>query len=355
MVRGICLKKYEVESLLKSFLLFFTLQMILLFVIAMQQYRQERRTIDEQVFNRMKICSFDLKCEGLQLDFVPKTEKEKVQRLYKKGDLYTYFDVPTADGYLLKVMLPKPVYAKMLTDLRNDLAKKFLFYAFLIALLSFLFSLYALRPLKKALELNEEFVKDMLHDINTPISSLVVNFKLFQKEIGQNRKIERMQSNISTILSLQNNLSAFLDDSPLQKEKFGLQQIVRERITYFHTLYPKISFLVEVDDYILEANRDAFVRIVDNILSNACKYNDQDGTVQVVMQAYLLLIKDSGRGIENVKKVFERYYKESDRGLGIGMHIVKKLCDALGIGIRIESQKGKGTIVALDLGKVIVK
>ena len=73
------------------------------------------------------------------------------------------------------------------------------------------------------------------------------------------------------------------------------------------------------------------------------------------MQAYLLLIKDSGRGIDNVKKVFERYYKESERGLGIGMHIVKKLCDALGIGIRIESEPGKGTIVALDLGKVIVK
>lgn len=349
------MKKYEVESLLKSFLLFFTLQMILLFVIAMQQYRQERRAIDEQVFNRMKICSFDLKCEGLQLDFVPKTKKEKVQSLYKEGDLYTYFDVPTADGYLLKVILPKARYAKMISQLKRDLAQKFILYALLIALLSFLFSLYALRPLKKALQLNEEFVKDMLHDINTPLSSLVVNFKLFQKEIGHNRKIERMQSNISTILSLQNNLSAFLNDSPLQKERFGLRQMILERIAHFQTLYPKISFSADIDDYTLEANRDAFVRIVDNILSNACKYNDHDGTVQIETQNSLLLVKDSGRGIENVHKVFERYYKESDRGLGIGMHIVKKLCDALGIGIGIESEPGKGTIVKLDLGKVIVK
>jgi len=329
--------------------------MILLAVIIMQSYTQGRHAIDDQVRNQMKICSFDLKCEGLELDFVPKNKERKVRKLYKEGDLYSFFDVPTADGYLLKVILPQKRYEAMVSELKSDLAQKFILYALLIALLSFLFSLYALSPIKKALKLNEEFVKDILHDINTPLSSLVVNFKLFQKEIGKNRKIERMQSNVSTILSLQNNLRAFLDDSPLQKERFDLSKIVQERIAYFQILYPKISFLVQVEAFELDTNQDAFVRILDNLIGNACKYNDQDGTVQIVTEEYLLLIKDSGRGIQNVKKVFERYYKESDRGLGIGMHIVKKLCDALGIDIRIESEVGKGTIVALDLGKVIVK
>jgi two-component system OmpR family sensor kinase len=353
--RGIYLKKYELESLLKSFLLFFTLQMVLLGVIFVQSYKQGRHAIDDQVRNQMKICSFDLKCEGLKLDFVPKSKETQVRKLFKEGDLYAYFDVPTADDYMLKVILPQKRYEAMITALKKELIQKFILYALLIALLSFLFSLYALRPLKRALQLNEEFIRDILHDINTPLSSMLVNFKLFQKEIGENRKIERMQSNISTILSLQNNLKAFLDDSPLQKERFALAKRVGERIAYFQTLHPGISFLVQVEDYTLETNEDAFVRILDNLLGNACKYNDQDGTVQVVTQDYLLLIKDSGRGIQNVKKVFERYYKESDRGVGIGMHIVKKLCDALGIDIRIESEVGKGTIVALDLGKVIVK
>jgi len=349
------LKKYEIEALLKSFIIFFTLQMILLSVIILQSYRQGLHSIDDQIRNQMKICSFDLKCEGLELDFVPKKEGIQIQKLYKNGDLYTFFSVPTADDYLLKVILPHQKYQELIYTLKVELTKKFVLYGLLIALLSFLFSLYSLRPLKKALDINEEFVKDILHDINTPLSSLVVNFKLFKKEIGNNRKIERMQSSISTILSLQNNLKAFLDSSVLQHENFLLRSLMEERVAYFRSLYPKITFVVEVENYKLYTNKDAFVRIVDNILSNACKYNKEYGSVKVITQDYLLLIEDTGRGIKNLGKIFQRFYKETQRGMGIGLHIVKKLCDELGIGIRVESKVEKGTVVALDLGKVIVK
>ena len=355
MDRDIYLKKYEVESLLKSFFIFFTLQLILLAVIMLQSYHQGRHAIDDEIRNQMKICSFDLKCEGLQLDFVPKTARTKPRKLYKEGDIYSFFEVPTVGDYLLKVILPQKAYQKRVSALKKRITESFLLYALLIALLSFLFSLYALRPLREALRLNEEFVKDILHDINTPLSAMVVNFKLFQKEIGQNRKIERMQSSISTILSLQNNLKAFLDNTPLQRERFALRPLLQDRIAYFQTLYPHISFLCDVDECTLETNRDAVVRIVDNLLGNACKYNSRDGSVEVVLEDYRLLIRDNGKGIENVKKVFRRFYRESDRGIGIGLHIVKKLCDELGIGIRIESTREVGTIVVLDIGKVIIK
>ncbi len=349
------MKKYEIESLLKSFFIFFALQMILLSVIIMQSYRQGLHSIDDQIRSQMKICSFDLKCEGLELDFVPRSDGNQTGVLYKKGDVYSFFDVPTADDYLLKVILPESKYQERIKALKTELAKKFIVYALLIALLSFLFSLYALRPLKKALDLNEEFVKDMLHDINTPLSSLVVNFKLFKKEIGENRKIERMESSVATILSLQNNLKAFLDNSVLQKEHFDLKTIIEDRIAYFRAIYPDITFKSDVEAYRLYANKDAFTRILDNILSNACKYNKENGSVIVTTRDYLLLIEDTGEGIKHLGKVFQRFYKETQRGMGIGLHIVKKLCDALGIGIRIESTVGKGTIVALDLGKVIQK
>ncbi len=349
------MKKYEIESLLKSFLIFFALQMILLGVIITQSYRQGLYNIDDQVRNQMMICSFDLKCEGLELDFVPKTDKTKVRQLYKEGDVYSFFEVPTADGYLMKILLPQKEYQKRVETMKLELVRKFLFYALIIALLSFLFSLYALRPLKRALEINEEFVKDILHDINTPLSSLVVNFRLFRKEIGENRKIERMQSSVDTILSLQNNLKAFLDDSSLQKERFVLTALLQERIAYFQTLYPRLHFRHNIGGFTLETNKDAFTRIVDNLISNACKYNSADGYVDVHTRDFLLLIEDSGMGIENVDKAFERFYKEHARGVGIGLHIVKKLCDELNIPIHIQSVVNHGTIVTLDLRKVIVK
>ena len=303
----------------------------------------------------MKICSYNLKCEGLELDFVPNSKDIKTEKLYKNDKVYSFFSVPTVDNYLMKIVLPQEAYESLIKTIKKELFKSFLFYLLLIAILSFFFSIYTLRPLKDALTLNEQFIKDIIHDINTPLSALIVNFKLFQKEIGDNHKIDRMRSSVSTILSLQNNLQAFLDNSPLQKEQFVLLELMHERILYFQTIYPNIEFNINFNKVKIETNRDAFVRIIDNILSNACKYNKHDGAVKIKNISNMLFIEDSGKGIKDIDKVFKRYYKESERGIGIGMHIVKKLCEKLGIEISIESDVDKGTVISLNLKEVIVK
>ncbi len=349
------MKRYEIESLLKSFFIFFTLLVILLCVIIFQNYKQGLYSIDDQIRSQMKICSFDLKCEGLEVDFVSKTEKTKLRQLYKDGAVYSFFDIPTVDDYLLKITLPQKDYKKRISLLQNELFKKFIFYTFLIGVLSFLFSLYALRPLKKALDLNEEFVKDILHDINTPLSSLIINFKLFKKEIGENRKIERMESSVSTIVSLQNNLKSFLDNSLLQKEKFDLFDIVNEKIKHFKMLYPYMQFKIKKQKHLVFTNKDALSRILDNLINNACKYSKKDATISIRMDKNILYIKDDGYGIKNIKKVFNRFYKENQRGVGIGMHIVKKLCDELKIDIVVKSKLEVGTTISLDFTKVILK
>jgi two-component system, OmpR family, sensor kinase len=69
----------------------------------------------------------------------------------------------------------------------------------------------------------------------------------------------------------------------------------------------------------------------------------------------LLNIIDSGKGIKNPKRIFERFYKEQDRGIGIGLHIVKKLCDELGIKIGVQSILESGTTFSLDLSKLTLR
>ncbi len=320
-----------------------------------QNYHAGLRQIDDAVKSEMKLCSFDLKCEGLELDFVEKSPQFSVRRLYKEGDIYSFFDVPTADGYLLKVILKKESYQARIESLKKGLWVDALLYLFGIILLSLLFSLYALYPLKKALNLNDEFIKDILHDINTPLSSMVINFKLFKKEIGENRKIARMEHSVATIISLQENLKAFLDTSLLQKEKFSLQELLKDRVSYFQALYPDVHFSTEESAITLACNQEALRRIVDNLLSNSCKYSPKDATISLYMKNSRLYIKDNGAGIKDTKKIFDRYYKENERGIGIGMHIVKKLCDALHLPIMIESQLGEGTTIMIELDEVIVR
>jgi signal transduction histidine kinase len=95
-------------------------------------------------------------------------------------------------------------------------------------------------------------------------------------------------------------------------------------------------------------NEDILIRIFDNILSNASKYNKPRGEVKVIIAGTTVSIKDTGKGIRNINKVMQRYYKEQDRGIGLGLHIVQKLIDELNIEMKIESEVDIGSNFILD-------
>jgi signal transduction histidine kinase len=348
------LKTYELESLLKSFLIFLILLEVLLAINFWHEFQEKKSAIEEKIQIEMKLCAYTIQCEGLKTDFIEKAEDKEENILYQDTkEFYSYFKVPTVKKFLMKVVYPKASYLPRVEKLKEITYRKFLFYSLFAALVSFLFSLYALMPLRKALHLNEEFVKDILHDFNTPISSMRINLKLFKREIGENQKIQRLENNIETILSLQNNLQIFLKGIPTQSELFNLGELMENRINYFKILYPDIHYKITLKKVMLETNRDALTRIIDNVLSNAGKYNIANGSVFIAMQGEQLSIKDTGKGIKNPSKVFDRYYKEQDRGIGIGLHIVKKLCDELHIPFKIKSTEGEGTTIILTLSKII--
>jgi len=336
-------------------LIFFILLEVLLAINFWHEYEVKKLEIEEKIHVEMKLCAYTIQCEGLTTDFVDRDEDKEENILYKSGDFYSYFKVPTVEKYLMKVVYPYSAYQKRLISLESKIKYKFLLYSLFAFLVSFLFAIYALTPLRKALRLNEEFVKDILHDFNTPISSMKINLSIFRREIGESEKISRLENNIESILGLQHNLQAFLKDIPTQTETFSLDTLIKNRMVYFKTLYPDISYGSNIGKIILETNKDALTRIIDNLLSNAGKYNKAKGEVIVSMQEHTLIIADTGKGIKNPTKVFKRYYKEQDRGIGIGLHIVKKLCDELHIAITIQSNIQKGTTIHLDLSKVMLK
>jgi len=334
-------------------LLFWILLEVLLALNFWYEYRQKQLSLQERIQMEMKLCAYSVQCQGLHTDFVERGKNREENLLYRDGDFYSYFTVPTVKKYLMKVVYPEAKYNQQLEALEYQLKQQFLIYSLLSALVSFLFAIYALMPLRKALRLNEEFVKDILHDFNTPLSSMRINLKLFKKEVGESEKIGRMENNIETILSLQHNLKAFLQGAQTQVERFNVAPVIEDRIGYFRVLYPDITFHLALHPTQIEVNKDAFVRVVDNLLSNAGKYNKANGEVRVSLERDLLTIADTGKGIASPNKVFQRYYKEQDRGIGIGLHIVKKLCDEMRIGIEIKSRVGRGTTIVLKLAKVV--
>ncbi len=350
------LKSVERESLVKSFFLYFLSLSLLMSLILYKNYDSDTKELDEKLYTQMRLCSFDLKCTQFEFDFIQADKAQTYQFLEGKEGPFALFNIPNEENVFLKLLYPQRAYQSAQYSIMMHHLYNYLLLVFVLALISALFSWYALRPLRQALILSDEFIKDILHDFNTPLASLRLNSALLHKEFAENKKIGRIEQAVQTILDLQNNLRDYIHDSPLQYEQIQLDTLLEERIRYFSDTYSSLGFSQNLEPLFIHANRDAFTRIIDNIISNAVKYNKPNGTIQIILKAdtQILCVQDSGKGIKEPKKIFERFYKEHERGLGIGLHIVKKLADSMQIPIRVESTLNVGSTFCLDL-KAIAK
>jgi len=186
----------------------------------------------------------------------------------------------------------------------------------------------------------------LIHDLNTPATSILLNSKLLRKR-GDFEEIERIELCAKGIASLYKNLELMNPVNIENDESVILNELIAVKIEILKKIYPNIQFTQDVTDTVIKSNQNAVERILDNLLTNACKYNNKNGQVNISMQNNILSISDTGIGIKNPTKVFQRYYKENRNGLGIGMNIVKQLCDILNITININSTLGKGTTIEL--------
>ena len=302
----------------------------------------------------MQVCSYSLDCEQFSFDFAPQ-EKNILNKLYDINGSSAYFTIPKSKKYYMKISYASEKILADMNDITQTLWIKFILASLLLLGVALFFTFYSLSPIRTALRLNDEFIKDILHDFNTPITSMILNIKMFKDEKGDDPYVSRLSQSIDNILLLQNNLKSFLHNSPSQSQNVDIALLAEERLKNIQNIYPKLNYTFDKqNDLLKNTNHELLMRILDNILSNAAKYNKPHGKVTVTISYEILTIEDTGKGIKDVHKVLQRYYKEQDRGIGIGLHIVNKLCNELNIGMTIQSQIDSGTKIVLNfqhLGK----
>ncbi len=342
-VWGICLKSYEKEAFLKSFSLFFFVQFTFLSLVMWQYHKSVSHKYEMKIMHEIRQCSYTLDCVKYDMNFIEHLNGRELNTLYSSDEYYMLFAITSSKNHYIKLSLSKEKYNIEYNKIFNENLKIYLFFLLIVLLISIFFASFALRPLREALRLNDELVKDMLHDFNTPLSSLKINFKILEKKFGVDAAIMRSNEAMQTISDLQLNLSYYLAHSPLLKEKIELSSFVKRRVEHYEMIFSDINFSVDIAKVYVDVNPEALMRIVDNLLSNASKYNVRNGTVKVYFIDKRLIIEDSGIGIKKPLKVFNRFYKETERGMGIGLHVVQKLCEDLGIEIKVESEVGVGS------------
>ena len=347
------MNSYEKESLFKNFIIFFVLLELFLIILFFEFYHSSLKEYKQQRYKDMEVCSYTLKCKKYAIDFVNK-ENSTLYKLYDANEgLYAFFRLPKSKKFHLKLLYLKKYYEEDKEALFFEFFWKFIGATVFLLLLAFLLTLYSLKPIRKALKINDEFIKDILHDFNTPITSMVLNIAMLGEKEAKNPFIKRVQQGLDTIVLLQNNLKGFLHASRSQSSLVDVALLGKERLEFMENIYPHINFVYEKKEKLLKlSNKDLLIRILDNLLSNAAKYNKMQGEVKLTISKNCLIISDTGKGIKDVKKVLERYQTEQERGIGIGLHVVNKLIYELGVVMTIESQVNVGTEVTLDFGNV---
>jgi len=312
-------------------------------------YTIEREHLQTELFLKMKNYSFVLEGEEFGVDIVDKKEQQLYELLMDKDFVYILTPLLEDTQTLMKITYPKSEYERKLEAIIQRLGFKFALLTLIIIIIALLFSLYALAPLKRSFDLMQEFMKDMIHDLNTPISSMVLNLKMLP---NRSEELESLEQSIKVLASLHKNLDNYINTHTLIKTSFSLKETLTEQKRFFESIYDYIEWYEELEAVRIYSSKDSMERILYNLLSNACKYNTTKGSIAITLTSKALIIANDSYGIANPSKVFERFYKESDRGLGIGLHIVAKLSNELGVETTLSTQ-GKRVVVSIDLSSII--
>jgi len=235
-----------------------------------------------------------------------------------------------------------------------------IFFIFMLVVGYFLLNLF-LKPMKDALHLLNTFIKDTTHELNTPVSTIMTNIELIDKEKIEDehllKSINRIDIGAKTISNIYDDLTFLILNNKIisNNQEINLKELIEQRVEYFSTLasIKKIKIITNLKpNVMLTIDKKKASKLIDNILSNAIKYNKIKGSIHIKLDANRLRIKDTGKGIkeENISLILERYarFDKVVGGFGIGLNIVKMICIEYNLTIDIKSELDNWTEVSIS-------
>ena len=332
MLEELAIKLSEKESFAKSFLLFFTIIELFLGFIFYNYYKIESEHLQENLYMQMKNYSFFFDNDKFDIDFIPKTKNLNYYELnITSKDLYILTPIDATSHDVLKIYYPYRRYQFSLKQIRFKILWQFLLTSIISILISIGFSFYILKPLRESLQLLEVFIKDIIHDLNTPLTNILINLKIIGKNPSIQEEIDGIEQSAKTISMLHTNLNSYLQNFTYKQNRFNLKDTIKSQIDFFKPSYSYLKWDIDLDECIVSSDENAIARVIYNLISNACKYNTNNGFIKITLKENIVTIQNDSYGIKHPNRIFDRFYKENDRGLGIGLHIVERLCQELKI------------------------
>lgn len=215
-----------------------------------------------------------------------------------------------------------------------------------------------LRRMNALVQREREFTADVSHELRTPLTAIQTGCELLAQDPGLapasrerlmriDRALERLTQIVQTLLFLARS------DQPDELEEVGLGECLNEAVEPLREAFTRkaIAFESQVDPRVtLRVNRTAFYITLSNLIKNALDHTET-GRIYATYQDHQLVIADTGHGIsaQELPRVFERFYRGAGdtEGFGLGLSIVRRLCERYGWRLSLDSRSGEGTRVVV--------
>lgn len=236
--------------------------------------------------------------------------------------------------------------------------------------------LAALEQCKLESQAKSEFLSMVTHQLRTPLSGIKWTFKmLLDGDLGsfseEQRQIitkgaesnQRMIDLLNEIIVANQNQSW---DFQYDMQTIDLEKLVERLITeHLETARAHDVHLVfkrpEIDMPMVHADPDKITIILQNLLENAIKYSNPEGSVTVTIiptvDTVAISVQDEGIGIppEAQKHIFDKFFRADNakelkkEGTGLGLFTAKRIAEKHGGSLTFESEAGKGTTFFVQL------
>jgi signal transduction histidine kinase len=203
------------------------------------------------------------------------------------------------------------------------------------------------------------FTSAVAHEIKNPLNSLSLLLELLQGNIHIDIKDEVAlgKAELQKIARIVDSFSGSLKPLHPVKETAWLREIVTAAHDSLLREAPKPGVewrYSESRPLFFPADKDLMIQCFLNLLRNAYEATDR-GTVSVEAETrrkkIVVRVMDTGRGIEpdRLPLVFDPFFTTKDKGMGIGLYLARKIVEAHGGRIGVESPPGRGTTFTIQL------
>ncbi|PHQ56266.1 MAG: hybrid sensor histidine kinase/response regulator [Sulfurimonas sp.] len=192
-------------------------------------------------------------------------------------------------------------------------------------------------------------LKESFHEIYTPLGLIKSSLSLLELENVNNVHLQNIKSSVQSLHSVYEDMYYAIKKEvhAYPAEWIDFEVFLKNRTNIFisQMSYKKLTFDINIDieSPMIKINIIELERLIDNLLSNAIKYANVNSTITIDIapsdEKIKLVISNRSKKIKDAKKLFNELYREdhSVMGLGIGLSIVKKICDKYNISIDVSS------------------